>query len=167
MPYRDVQVSAIEQESIDIDPDTKDLLDALDFKELAGIAVSATPARIWFLVARMGWKIKSHGTNMFWSFLGLCRAGRQLACSDILVVHTIVWTTSFYVNAEIPEPQMGQRLLKLSLHFTFYNMRQLYILATSNRQCSMKPPFGVFHLPVESLPTEHVEYTQSTSARER
>lgn len=46
MPYRDVQVSAIEQESIDIDPDTKDLLDALDFKELAGIAVSATPARI-------------------------------------------------------------------------------------------------------------------------
>ena len=40
------QVSAIEQESIDIDPDTKDLLDALDFKDLAGIAVSAVPARI-------------------------------------------------------------------------------------------------------------------------
>lgn len=40
------QVSAIEQESIDVDPDTKDLLDALDFKELAGIAVSATPARV-------------------------------------------------------------------------------------------------------------------------
>lgn len=42
----DHQVSAIEQESIDIDPDTKDLLDALDFKDLAGIAVSAVPARI-------------------------------------------------------------------------------------------------------------------------
>lgn len=41
-----MQVSAIEQESIDIDPDTKDLLDALDFKELAGIVVSATPARV-------------------------------------------------------------------------------------------------------------------------
>lgn len=41
-----VQVSAIEQESIDIDPDTKDLLDALDFKDLSGIAVSATPARV-------------------------------------------------------------------------------------------------------------------------
>lgn len=41
-----LQVSAIEQESIDIDPDTKDLLDALDFKDLAGIVVSATPARV-------------------------------------------------------------------------------------------------------------------------
>eukprot|EP00903_Cladosiphon_okamuranus_P006204 g6101.t1 len=40
------EVSAIEQDSIDIDPDTKDLLDALDFKDLAGIAVSAVPARI-------------------------------------------------------------------------------------------------------------------------
>lgn len=44
--FTDPQVSAIEQESIDIDPDTKDLLDALDFKDLAGIAVSAVPARI-------------------------------------------------------------------------------------------------------------------------
>lgn len=41
-----LQVSAIEKDSIDIDPDTKDLLDALDFKDLAGIAVSATPARV-------------------------------------------------------------------------------------------------------------------------
>ena len=41
-----MQVSAIEKESIDIDPDTKDLLDALDFKDLPGIAVSATPARM-------------------------------------------------------------------------------------------------------------------------
>ncbi|CAM9732314.1 unnamed protein product [Pylaiella littoralis] len=40
------EVSAIEQESIDIDPDTKDLLDALDFKDLAGVAVSAVPARV-------------------------------------------------------------------------------------------------------------------------
>ncbi|CAM9752706.1 unnamed protein product [Ascophyllum nodosum] len=40
------EVSAIEKESIDIDPDTKDLLDALDFKDLPGIAVSATPARM-------------------------------------------------------------------------------------------------------------------------
>ncbi|CAN0045277.1 unnamed protein product [Scytosiphon promiscuus] len=40
------EVSAIEQESIDIDPDTKDLLDALDFKDLAGIAVSAAPVRL-------------------------------------------------------------------------------------------------------------------------
>ncbi|CAB1116948.1 unnamed protein product [Ectocarpus sp. CCAP 1310/34] len=40
------EVSAIEQESIDIDPDTKDLLDALDFKDLAGIAVSDVPPRV-------------------------------------------------------------------------------------------------------------------------
>lgn len=40
------QVSAIEQESIDIDQDTKDLLDALDFKDLAGVVVSAVPARV-------------------------------------------------------------------------------------------------------------------------
>ncbi|CAM9124372.1 unnamed protein product [Choristocarpus tenellus] len=40
------EVSAIEQEQIEIDPDTKDLLDSLDFKELAGIVVNATPSRI-------------------------------------------------------------------------------------------------------------------------
>lgn len=37
------QVSAIEKESIEIDPDTKDLLDALDFKDLAGISVTTSP----------------------------------------------------------------------------------------------------------------------------
>ncbi|CAM9107403.1 unnamed protein product [Discosporangium mesarthrocarpum] len=35
------EVSAIEQDQIEIDPDTKDLLDSLDFKELPGIAVAA------------------------------------------------------------------------------------------------------------------------------
>ncbi|CAM9603539.1 unnamed protein product [Laminaria digitata] len=40
------EVSAIEKDTIDIDVDTKELLDALDFKDLAGISVSATPARV-------------------------------------------------------------------------------------------------------------------------
>ncbi|CAM9354517.1 unnamed protein product [Phaeothamnion confervicola] len=39
------EVSAIEQETIDVDPDTKELLDALEFKDLPGITVTAAPAR--------------------------------------------------------------------------------------------------------------------------
>jgi Ribosomal S17 len=39
-----VQVSAIEQERIEIDPDTKDLLDALDFKDIPNLSI-VTPQR--------------------------------------------------------------------------------------------------------------------------
>merc|ERR1719245_2355787 len=34
------EVSAIDQDFVEIDPDTKDMLDALDFKDLPGIQVS-------------------------------------------------------------------------------------------------------------------------------
>mmetsp|Transcript_18268 Transcript_18268/g.54299 ORF Transcript_18268/g.54299 Transcript_18268/m.54299 type:complete len:123 (-) Transcript_18268:44-412(-) len=34
------EVSAIDQDFVEIDPDTKDMLDALDFKDLPGISVS-------------------------------------------------------------------------------------------------------------------------------
>jgi small subunit ribosomal protein S17e len=39
------QVSAIEQEKIEIDPDTKELLDALDFKDIPNLLV-APAARV-------------------------------------------------------------------------------------------------------------------------
>mmetsp|Transcript_24625 Transcript_24625/g.32023 ORF Transcript_24625/g.32023 Transcript_24625/m.32023 type:complete len:81 (+) Transcript_24625:367-609(+) len=36
------EVSAIDQEVIEIDGDTKDMLDALDFKDLPGVQVTST-----------------------------------------------------------------------------------------------------------------------------
>jgi small subunit ribosomal protein S17e len=34
------EVSAIDQDFVEVDPDTKDMLDALDFKDLPGLQVS-------------------------------------------------------------------------------------------------------------------------------
>ena len=40
------EVSALEQEFIEVDTDTRDMLEALDFKDLAGVQVSSAPLRM-------------------------------------------------------------------------------------------------------------------------
>ena len=39
------EVSAIDQDFVEIDPDTKDMLDALDFKDLPSVGLGAAPLR--------------------------------------------------------------------------------------------------------------------------
>mmetsp|Transcript_29135 Transcript_29135/g.58170 ORF Transcript_29135/g.58170 Transcript_29135/m.58170 type:complete len:126 (+) Transcript_29135:567-944(+) len=39
------EVSALEQEFIEVDADTRDMLEAIDFKDLAGVQVSNAPMR--------------------------------------------------------------------------------------------------------------------------
>ncbi|GMI58171.1 hypothetical protein TeGR_g12619 [Tetraparma gracilis] len=39
------EVSALEQEFIEVDGDTRDMLEALDFKDLSGVQVSSAPLR--------------------------------------------------------------------------------------------------------------------------
>jgi len=40
------EVSALEQEFIEVDGDTRDMLEALDFKDLPGVQVSSAPMRM-------------------------------------------------------------------------------------------------------------------------
>ena len=39
------EVSALEQEFIEVDVDTRDMLEALNFKDLSGVKVSTAPMR--------------------------------------------------------------------------------------------------------------------------